>query len=113
MDSCCRRLFVANEFVGNPSFDLQELPAGLAWDTSEVMTTGKLKVVAATSVNKIAADAEVECSVITLAGVKVAEFKSTKANVEAAAKAAGLERGSYIVSMKSASAVENIKLLIK
>ncbi|SDE92743.1 autotransporter-associated beta strand repeat-containing protein [Bacteroidales bacterium KHT7] len=106
-------LFVANEFVGNPSFDLQELPAGLAWDTSEVMTTGKLKVVAATSVNKIAANDEVECSVITLAGVKVAEFKSTKANVEAAAKAAGLECGSYIVSMKSASAVENIKLLIK
>ncbi|MBQ3875383.1 MAG: hypothetical protein II728_08365, partial [Bacteroidaceae bacterium] len=105
--------FVANEIVGNPSFDLQELPAGLAWDTSEVMTTGKLKVVAATSVNKIAANDEVECSVITLAGVKVAEFKSTKANVEAAAKAAGLERGSYIVSMKSASAVENIKLLIK
>ena len=106
-------LFVANSYAGTPSFDLQELPAGLAWDTSEVMTTGKLKVVAATSVNKIAADAEVECSVITLAGVKVAEFKSTKANVEAAAKAAGLERGSYIVSMKSASAVENIKLMIK
>ena len=106
-------LFVANSYAGTPSFDLQELPAGLAWDTSEVMTTGKLKVVAATSVNKIAANDEVECSVITLAGVKVAEFKSTKANVEAAAKAAGLERGSYIVSMKSASAVENIKLMIK
>ena len=104
----------AKGFSGNPTINLQPLPEGLAWDTSELLSaTGKLKVVAATSVNKIAADAEVECSVITLAGVKVAEFKSTKANVEAAAKAAGLERGSYIVSMKSASAVENIKLMIK
>ena len=104
----------AKGFSGNPTINLQPLPEGLAWDTSELLSaTGKLKVVAATSVNKIAANDEVECSVITLAGVKVAEFKSTKANVEAAAKAAGLERGSYIVSMKSASAVENIKLLIK
>jgi hypothetical protein len=50
---------LSGTFSGTPKFDLPELPAGMAWDTTHLTDgTGILRIVEATAVHQIAVDAD-------------------------------------------------------
>ena len=93
---------VTGTFSGTPTFELPELPAGMAWDTSSLTDgTGILRVVEATAISQMAADAEVTCDAYTLKGTKVATFKARKADIPAVLKQSGVQFGVYVVKMSN------------
>ena len=83
---------------GTPSFDLQELPEGLRWDTSKLLSEGVIYVSSTTGIMNIDATAEFSADVYTLTGVKVATgVTTTRATLQKDLKAIGLSNGTYIV----------------
>ncbi|MBQ0063007.1 MAG: autotransporter-associated beta strand repeat-containing protein [Prevotella sp.] len=107
-------LFVASSIVGNPTFDLQALPEGLAWDLSTVMQDGKIRVVSVTAVKGLRNDEKVNCEVFTLNGIKVADLHSvTLDGVQTELRMRGLVNGSYILRLVGCEAVETKKITLR
>jgi hypothetical protein len=79
--------------------NLPELPEGLEWDTTDLFTkTGTIRVLSsATAVKTISADAQVECEVYNLAGVKVAKIDAQYGQVDKEVRKAVTRQGLYIV----------------
>ena len=83
---------------GTPSFDLQELPEGLQWDTTKLLSDGIISVSASTGIMNIGANTSFTAEVYTLSGVKVATgLTTTKTTLQNDLKARGLAKGTYIV----------------
>ena len=84
----------------NPTLELPELPEGLAWETTEwLTTTGTLRVIDATGLRLTAWDEPVLATVFTLEGVQVATFDAPYNQVAETLSATSLPRGLYIVKM--------------
>ena len=83
---------------GTPLFDLQELPEGLGWDTTKLLSEGVIYVGSSTGIMNIDANSTFTAEVYTLTGVKVATgVTTTRATLQKDLKAIGLSNGTYIV----------------
>lgn len=86
--------------TGTPVFDLPDLPAGLAWDTSEATAAkGVLRIVEATAIARIDAKARVSCEVYTVGGAFVTRFEATRADAQNQLRKHGVQSGAYVVRM--------------
>ena len=108
------RVFVASSISGNPTWDLQALPSGLAWDLSTVMTDGIIRVVEASADGiTVAPDEMADCSVYTLSGVRVGGFFGSLNTLDADMKALGLTKGVYVVRISTSAGTLRKKVSIK
>ena len=85
-----------------PVLELPELPNGLAWDTTGLLTnTGTLMVTDVNGLHLQSWDEIVHATVITLNGIAVESFECAYSEIEDYLNETNLERGMYIVHMKS------------
>ena len=88
----------AGTISGNPTFNLQELPAGMQWDTSKFLAEGLIYVDNATGIDEIGFDGGVfKADVYTLAGFKMTSLQTSQATLMKDLKACGLAAGTYII----------------
>lgn len=93
-----RILDCAGSISGNPTFELQELPAGMQWDTSKFLAEGLIYVDNATGIDEIGFDGGVfKADVYTLAGFKMTSLQTSQATLMKDLKACGLAAGTYII----------------
>lgn len=93
-----RILDCAGSISGNPTFELQELPAGMQWDTSKFLAEGLIYVDNATGIDEIGFDGGVfKADVYTLAGFKMISLQTSQATLMKDLKACGLVAGTYII----------------
>lgn len=106
---------VNSTFKGAPTYDLPELPAGLKWDTTELLQkTGVLKIVEdPTGIDGIAADEEVSAEVYTLGGQKVGTVTSSMSALQNAVKSLGAQKGTYIIKVRAKVASGTMKLVVE
>ena len=93
-----RILDCAGSISGNPTFELQELPAGLEWDTTPFLTTGTICVAVSTGITEVGLDGgSFKADVYTIGGFKLTSLMTTKATMMSDLKNRGLAAGTYIV----------------
>ena len=93
-----RILDCAGSISGNPTFELQELPAGLEWDTTPFLTTGTIRVAVSTGIKEVGLDGgSFKADVYTIGGFKLTSLMTTKATMMSDLKNRGLAAGTYIV----------------
>ncbi len=92
-------LWTASSFTGSPSsIILPELPAGLEWDTSDLLKPeGVIRVAVSTGISSIADDAQFTADVYNAAGIKVARITTTKATAGRDIYAVTHRAGVYIL----------------
>lgn len=100
---------------GTPSFELQTLPEGMAWDTSSLLTDGTISVIASTGIHdvKIDDDAMVVAEVYGISGAKVATFKCNRKSVPNVLKLQNISSGVYMLRMSNGKGVETQKINVK
>ena len=95
---------------GTPTFNLQELPAGLGWDTSSILTEGIIRVTTSTGISNISTDTSFVADVYTLGGMKVLTgILTNKETLASDLKSHGLPAGMYIVIMPNGALKVSIK----
>ena len=88
----------AGTISGNSTFNLQELPAGMQWDTSKFLAEGLIYVDKATGINEIGFDGGFfKADVYTLGGFKITSLQTSQATLMKDLKACGLAAGTYII----------------
>ena len=93
-----RILDCAGSISGNPTFELQALPAGLEWDTTPFLSTGTVRVAVSTGIKEIGLDGgSFKADVYTIGGFKLTSLMTTKATMMSDLKNRGLTAGTYIV----------------
>ena len=112
-------LFTSRSFAtdaGTVKLELPELPAGLAWDTGDLLSTkGTIRVVKSSgdAIASLAYDETVSVSVYDLSGAEVAAFETTYGTVSAkAAETVGV-KGVYVLRISSASGIRTRKLVLQ
>ena len=105
-----RILDCAGSISGNPTFELQELPAGLEWDTTPFLFTGTIRVAVSTGIKEVGLDGgSFKADVYTIGGFKLTSLMTTKATMMSDLKNRGLAAGTYIVR----TAQGGIKITLK
>lgn len=105
-----RVLDCAGSISGNPTFELQALPAGLEWDTTPFLTTGTIRVAVSTGIKEVGLDGgSFKADVYTIGGFKLTSLMTTKATMMSDLKNRGLAAGTYIVR----TAQGGIKITLK
>ena len=93
-----RVLDCAGSISGNPTFELQALPAGLEWDTTPFLSTGTIRVTVSTGIKEVGLDVgSFKADVYTIGGFKLTSLMTTKATMMGDLKNRGLAAGTYIV----------------
>ena len=93
-----RVLDCAGSISGNPTFELQTLPAGLEWDTTPFLSTGTIRVTVSTGIKEVGLDGgSFKADVYTIGGFKLTSLMTTKATMMSDLKNRGLAAGTYIV----------------
>lgn len=93
-----RVLDCAGSISGNPTFELQALPAGLEWDTTPFLSTGTIRVAVSTGIKEVGLDGgSFKADVYTLAGFKMTSLQTSQATLMKDLKACGLAAGTYII----------------
>ena len=93
-----RVLDCAGSISGNPTFELQALPAGLEWDTTPFLSTGTIRVAVSTGIKEVGLDGgSFKADVYTISGFKLTSLMTTKATMMSDLKNRGLAAGTYIV----------------
>lgn len=93
-----RVLDCAGSISGNPTFELQALPAGLEWDTTPFLSTGTIRVTVSTGIKEVGLDGgSFKADVYTIGGFKLTSLMTTKATMMGDLKNRGLAAGTYIV----------------
>ena len=93
-----RVLDCAGSISGNPTFELQALPAGLEWDTTPFLSTGTIRVTVSTGIKEVGLDGgSFKADVYTIGGFKLTSLMTTKATMMSDLKNRGLAAGTYIV----------------
>ena len=109
-------LWTAKSFTGSPTaINLPDISSyNLAWDTSGLLAaTGVLKVVQSTGVAGVRVEGTVNCSVYTMNGIKVTDFKADVKDVKAEILRLGVKPGTYIIRMNNGSRIETRKMTVK
>lgn len=105
-----RVLDCAGSISGNPTFELQALPAGLQWDTTPFLSTGTIRVAVSTGIKEVGLDGgSFKADVYTIGGFKLTSLMTTKATMMCDLKNRGLAAGTYIVR----TAQGGIKITLK
>ncbi len=106
------RLWITDNFSGNPNIELPELPEGLAWDFTGLSdTTGILKVTDGSCVSQISANTLVSCKVFDALGICIGTLETTKGNAaEAVKNEFNLRSGIYILVLSAEDLTETLKL---
>ena len=105
-----RVLDCAGSLSGNPTFELQALPAGLEWDTTPFLSTGTIRVAVSTGIKEVGLDGgSFKADVYTIGGFKLTSLMTTKATMMSDLKNRGLAAGTYIVR----TAQGGIKITLK
>ncbi len=105
-----RVLDCAGSISGNPTFELQALPAGLQWDTTPFLSTGTIRVAVSTGIKEVGLDGgSFKADVYTIGGFKLTSLMTTKATMMSDLKNRGLAAGTYIVR----TAQGGIKITLK
>ena len=105
-----RVLDCAGSISGNPTFELQALPAGLEWDTTPFLSTGTIRVAVSTGIKEVGLDSgSFKADVYTIGGFKLTSLMTTKATMMSDLKNRGLAAGTYIVR----TAQGGIKITLK
>ena len=105
-----RVLDCAGSISGNPTFELQALPAGLEWDTTLFLSTGTIRVAVSTGIKEVGLDGgSFKADVYTIGGFKLTSLMTTKATMMSDLKNRGLAAGTYIVR----TAQGGIKITLK
>lgn len=105
-----RVLDCAGSISGNPTFELQALPAGLEWDTTPFLSTGTIRVTVSTGIKEVGLDGgSFKADVYTIGGFKLTSLMTTKATMMSDLKNRGLAAGTYIVR----TAQGGIKITLK
>ncbi|MCM1449226.1 MAG: autotransporter-associated beta strand repeat-containing protein [Clostridiales bacterium] len=106
-------MWKAGKFSGEPNLELPELPEGMQWDTTELLTTsGKLRVAESAGVDDILADnTPVVCEVYNIMGAHIGSVETTKGEAEEAVKRElNPNTGVYILRLIGDGAVETQKV---
>ena len=107
-------LWTANSFTGTPTVNLPELPAGLFWDTSALLTKeGKLKVSATDGIDLMPDNVRMDCIVYNMSGQQVADYAAKKADVLKKAQKQGLSAGTYIIRMQVNGMKTSQKIIVR
>ena len=107
-------LWTATAFNGSPTLNLPELPAGMYWDTSELMTKdGKLRVASTEGIALLPANLRVSCTVYNLGGQQVAEYETKAADAVRKAQKQHLPAGTYIIRMQANGMKTSQKIIIR
>ena len=104
-----RVLDCAGSISGNPTFELQELPSGLTWDTSKFLSQGVIYVANTTGINEIGVDGTFTADVYTLNGFRLTRLQTSKATLQSDLKSRGYAPGVYIIR----SAQGTMKITLK
>ena len=105
-----RVLDCAGSISGNPTFELQALPAGLEWDTTPFLSTGTIRVAVSTGIKEVGLDGgSFKADVYTIGGFKLTSLMTTKATMMSDLKNRGIAAGTYIVR----TAQGGIKITLK
>ena len=89
-----RVLDCAGSISGNPTFELQALPAGLEWDTTPFLSTGTIRVAVSTGIKEVGLDGgSFKADVYTIGGFKLTSLLTTKATMMSDLKNRGLAAG--------------------
>ena len=100
-------------FSGTPKVSLPELPAGFAWDDSELLTKeGVLKITATDGIQQIGDSQEVVCEVYSLTGQKLQTFTARKSDITQRLSAQ-LRSSTYLVKMRADHQTEVRKVTIR
>ena len=94
-----------------PLLELPELPEGLAWDTTSLLTsTGSLRVVDATGIRIDSWDEEVRVTVMALSGLPIESFDCAYNEVKTRIESSLLPRGLYVLKIagKNGNAIQKI-----
>ena len=104
-------LWEAKSFVGKPSkITLPELPAGMEWDTSGLLSpTGVIKIITSTGIDGLAADEEFTGAVYDVSGVKIATITTTKEKASQDVKLVVRNAGVYIIRAQGGTLKVTIK----
>lgn len=108
-------LWTCSPFAGTPTVNLPQLPEGLAWDKSSLLSeSGTLRVVSyADGISQISADEPVHCRLYSMGGVLVAEYDTTCGEAVSRARDMGAGTGTYLLRMGNDKAVKSLKVVIK
>lgn len=99
-----------NASADGVTLQLPALPNGLVWDTSELFQpTGLLKVVTATGINQLTADAVFHCEVFKTNGVRVGVLTTTKAKLNEDIRGLHVGPGLYLVKVDATT----MKVVVK
>lgn len=98
-------------FEGTPTFELPELPRGYYWITDRV-SEGVLSIgYDPTGIEAITADEEVAVTVVSTGGVEVAVFTCPMGAVEETFHKLSVDRGIYLLHVKSSTTTGVLKLM--
>ncbi len=108
-------LWNAGTFNGKPTVNLPELPSGLSWDTSDLLTkSGILRVTGnASGIAAATAATPVHCRMFTVSGILVAEFDATLGEAAAVAKKNAAASGTYLLQISSSRDSKTLKLSVR
>ncbi len=108
-------LWNAGTFTGTPTINLPELPEGLYWDTSDLLTTsGTLRVTDSSSgIASATTTTPVHCRMFTVSGIMVAEFDATLGEAAAVAKKNATASGTYLLQISTARDSKTLKLSVR
>lgn len=105
---------VVDAKVNPTQLELPELPEGLAWDTSELMTTsGVLRVTDANGIGLTTWDEEVTATIVNIDGMQLATFQAPYNQVQEKLNQSDLPAGLYIVKMQSENGCGSVKMIKK
>ena len=113
------QLFTSRSFTTDANtvkFELPDLPAGLTWNTDDLLgTSGTIRVVKSSddAVVTLSYDEKVRVSVYDLSGTEVAAFETTYGTVRAKAAAEIGTKGVYVLRITSDSGVQTRKFVLQ
>ena len=107
-------LWTATSFSGTPTLNLPELPEGLFWDTSLLLTKeGKLRVSGTEGIGLLPSNMHVACTVYTMGGQQVAEYEAKVSDVVRKAHKQHLPAGAYVIRMQANGMKTSQKVIIR
>ena len=107
-------LWTATSFSGTPTLNLPELPEGLFWDTSLLLTKeGKLRVSGTEGIGLLPSNMHVACTVYTMGGQQVTEYEAKVSDVVRKAHKQHLPAGAYIIRMQANGMKTSQKVIIR